>query len=74
MINLLREQSIQSIEKQHLIDLEEDVIKTLDFSLRDVSSNLLLDRYLRLVGIDQEQKDQHADQIITLAREFCRYM
>lgn len=38
MINLLKKYDITNIKKQNLIDLEEQVIKKLDFALRDVSS------------------------------------
>ena len=38
MINLLKKYDITNIKKQNLIDLEESIIKKLDFSLRDVSS------------------------------------
>ena len=37
MVNLLRKYDIMSISKQDLIDLEEQIIIKLDFSLRDVS-------------------------------------
>ena len=37
MVNLLRKYDVISISKQDLIDLEEQIILRLDFSLRDVS-------------------------------------
>ena len=61
MINLLKEQNIKSIKKQHLIDMEEKVIKTLDYSLRSVSSLHFLERYERLFGLDQNKKDKSVD-------------
>ena len=74
MISLLKEQGVTAIKKRHLINLEEKIIKTLDFSLRDVSPHHFLERYFRLFGIDQEKKDNSTNRITSLARDFCRYM
>ena len=52
MIDLLAEQQQFVLEKQDLIDLEEGIIKMLDFSIRGVYSCHFLERYLRLFGID----------------------
>ena len=53
MIDQLAEKQKTTIEKTDIIDLEEKIIKLLDFSLRQVSSIHFLERYLRLYGVDQ---------------------
>lgn len=52
MINLLHEQHQVKLEKQDLLDMEEEIVRTLDFSLRQISPINFLERYLRLFGID----------------------
>ena len=54
--------------------MEEQIIKSLDFSLRDVSSIQFLERFLRLFGIDQEKKKSSISQMRKLSYEFCSYM
>ena len=51
------------VNKQDLIDLEEQVVKMLDFDLRDVACIHFLDRFLRLFGIDEQNKDKTTKQI-----------
>ena len=45
------------LDKEDLLDLEEDIIKKLDFSLRHVSPIDFLERYLRLFGIEKDDKN-----------------
>ena len=52
MISLLKQQNIDHIEKQHMIDLEESIIRTLDYNLQNVSAGDFVERYLRLFGLD----------------------
>ena len=52
MTRLLREQYDMTRKKQDLIDLEERIIRKLDFSLRDVSPIFFLERFFRIFGID----------------------
>ena len=51
MVHILKEQGV-TIEKQDFIDLEESILKVLDFSLQNVFSIDFLERYLRLLGIN----------------------
>ena len=74
MIRIFKELDNKNIKKQEIVDLEESIGKTLDFNLRDVSSIHFLDRFLRLFGIDQEDKDESASKIASLARKFCGFM
>ena len=74
MINLLAEQQQTVLDKTELIDLEEAIVKMLDFSLRHVSSIHFLERFTRLFGIDQERNDKRARQVANLARDYCKCM
>ena len=53
MISILNEQHSILLKKQKLIDLEEDIIRTLCFDLRSVSAIQFLERFLRLFGLDK---------------------
>ena len=55
MICILGAQGI-TVEKKKIIDLEEKILKALDFSLRIVTPIDFLDRFSRLLGIDQEAR------------------
>ena len=55
MISLLKQQNIDHIEKQHMIDLEESIIRTLDYNLQNVSAGDFVERYLRLFGLDDSE-------------------
>ena len=57
-----------------MIDLEEKVIRKLDFNIRDVYSITFLDRYIRLLITNIEQNESNVDQIVKLSREYCKYM
>jgi len=48
--------------------MEEKIIRTLDYSLRFVSPVHFLERYLRLLGADEEKKNKISKQISNLAR------
>ena len=52
MINILNEEHKVLLKKQAVIDCEEEVIRTLDFSLRTISPVHFLERFLRLYGLD----------------------
>ena len=52
MINLLESQHQMTLEKQDIIDLEEKVLRALDFSMHHVSAIPFLERFLRIFGID----------------------
>ena len=58
MISLLKQQNIDHIEKQHMIDLEESIIRTLDYNLQNVSAGDFLERYLRLFGLDDSESSE----------------
>ena len=60
MVKLLKEEGGVTIENRNFIILEEQIIKSLDFDLHEVSSIDFLERFLRLFGIDQERDDTDA--------------
>ena len=71
MIRLLREKYDMTRKKQDLIDLEELLVRKLDFSLRNVSPITFLERFFRIFGIDRVEKDSNAESIAKLSVEFC---
>ena len=73
MISILRESHDVHIEKQELLNIEERVIKMLDFSLVSISPIHFLDRYLRIFGIDERKHSKIPKQIVTLTRQYCRF-
>ena len=58
LISLLQSQNINHIEKQHIVDLEESIIRTLDFNLQNVSAGDFVERYLRLVGFEASDNNE----------------
>lgn len=73
MINLLNAEHGILLKKKDVLTLEEDLVRTLDFSLRKVSAFQFLERYLRLFGIDQ-RKDLPLREVRMLARNYCQFM
>ena len=53
MCKLLAKLKVVQIEKGTLFDYENQVLLTLDFSIRNVGSIHFLERYLRLFGLDK---------------------
>ena len=74
MINLLNDQHEILLEKQDLLNLEESVVQTLNFSLRHVSPIHFLDRFHRLFELDQDKNDITAKLLSGLATQYCRFM
>ena len=62
------------LDKEDLLDLEEEIIRTLDFSLRYVSPIHFLERYLRLFGIEKGEKNALGDQLSSMSHQYCRFM
>ena len=52
MIRLVKSLHKVSIKKIEIRDLEEQIIKRLDFGLRSIYSIQFLERYVRLLGVD----------------------
>ena len=71
MIKLVNESWSARIKYDDLVDLEADIIKTLDFNLQSTSPILFLERYLRIFNYDRSKKDD-ATLISVLAYSFCK--
>ena len=53
MCRLVDDKFDLKVDKQQLIDLEEQIIKVLDFSLHTASPLTFMERYMRIFGVDQ---------------------
>lgn len=60
------------LTRQDLLDLEEDIIRTLDFDLRSVSPMLFLERFQRVFQLHNEGSDYQSKVIGSLARQFSK--
>ena len=74
MIDILPEVQRKQISKQDLIDLEEKILRALNFDFNYSSPLIFLERYQRLLSVDQEATDGISKQIGHSARQFCKYM
>ena len=74
MLALLPSEEQRRISKKHLIDLEEQILNALQFSLHFAGPMPFLERYQRLLGIDGEKGDHDLKQVGFTARQFCKYM
>ena len=52
MINLVKKKYSLNFDSSHLIDLETNILRTLDFDIRHTSPLFFLERYLRLFNVD----------------------
>lgn len=68
--SLLRKQ----VTRELLIDLEEQIIRALDFDLQNDGPLPFLERYQRILKIDQEKKDPLHYKIGYSARKLLRHM
>ena len=73
MVDIVNEQYSVVLKREKLVNLEEDVIRTLDFDLRTVSSIQFLERFLRLFGLDMEDS-KTSRQVVDLTMQYCRFM
>ena len=69
MIEVLEKIHSVTLKVRNVLNLEEDVIRTLDFSLRRVSATFFLERYLRLFGLNRA--NDLTKQIMSLALRKC---
>ena len=67
LIALMDEKFQIRLRKRNVLKLEEQIIKTLDFSLQRVSPITFLERYLRLFGLDDKSTPPDR-QIISLSK------
>jgi len=55
MLQLLQERHEITLQKSDVFNLEEKIVRALDFSLRQSTSIDFLERYYRLFGIDTKK-------------------
>ena len=54
MVRLVKKEWDVTVENKDLVDLEEHIIRVLDFSMHNVSPLPFFDRYCRIFGVDNE--------------------
>ena len=74
MISLLPAPQKNTFKRQHLIDLEEKIVRALDFDFNFAGPLVFLERYQRLLSVDQPTKDEGQKQIHHTSRQLCKYM
>lgn len=75
IIDIIRFKQKKPDWKQKLIDLEEKIIKALQFNLMLPTQMGFLDRYLRIFGMDKQVREQKYARTIRDATQYlCRYM
>ena len=73
MIKLVKREWDFTVEGcKELVNLEEQIIRVLDFSMHNISPIIFLERYLRIFGVDCVWEDEDAMQISKVARQFIR--
>ena len=74
MVRLVEDEWNIQIGKQELIDLEESIIKTLDYELHYTCPIVFLERYQRVFNLDMECADEEAALVGDLSRRILRVM
>lgn len=74
MVRLVEDEWNIQIQKEELINLEEKVIKTLDYELHYTCPIVFLERYQRIFGLDQESLHEESRLVGDLARRALRCM
>lgn len=74
MISLLPEPQRYLITRRQLIDLEEKIVRAFDFDFNYAGPLAFLERYQRLLSVDQPTKDKGQKQIHIISRQMCKYM
>jgi len=74
MVRLVEDEWGIQISKTDLINLEEKIIKTLDFELHYICPIVFLERYQRIFGLDQEYLSVESRLIGELARRLLRIL
>ena len=72
MVRLVEEEWGIQIAKVDLINLEEKIIKTLDYELHYVCPIVFLERYQRILGLDEEYLYKESRIVGGLARRLLR--
>ena len=72
LIKIVHDEWGVQIFKQDLLDLEEDIIRELDFELHFPYPILFLERYQRIFGLENVKKSKDAKLVNKLARDYCK--
>ena len=72
LIKIVHDEWGVKIFKQDLLDLEEDIIRELDFELHFPYPILFLERYQRIFGLENVKKSKDAKLVNKLARDYCK--
>ena len=72
MVKLVASEWSFTVTKEELIELEESIIRTLDFDLQYAGPLQFLERFQRVYNLDQVKRDKEAYALDYLARSFCR--
>lgn len=67
MISLMPEAHRSLVKKKSLIDLEFDIIQTLQWDLQWASPNLFVERYLKVMDLSSEPS------LLYLSKQFCKF-
>jgi len=73
MINLLSEEQKKVVNKSELIRMERMVLRELEFSMHRAGPIPFLERFQRLLDLDQEKTDKAAKQVGFCARQFLKF-
>jgi transcription initiation factor TFIIIB Brf1 subunit/transcription initiation factor TFIIB len=74
MVRLVASEWGVVVTKKELVDLEEEMIRLLDFDLHFTGPIPFLERFQRIYNLDQVRRDREAYALDFLARNFCRAM
>jgi len=74
MISLLPAPQKNIFTRQMLIDLEEKIVRALDFDFNYAGPLKFIERYQRLLSVDQVEKDSASKQIHHTSRQLLKYM
>lgn len=72
MVKLVQQEWSVEIKRQALYDLEESIIRMLDFDLKYSGPLAFLERFQRVYNLDQVKKDKEAFAINYFSRNFIR--
>ena len=74
MITLLHEEHDTLLDKKDLLNLEETIVKSLDFNLQHTSPIPFLERFLRIFNLDNSRADKPVRLIQKLAKNYIKFM
>ena len=73
LLKLLKEKHSIELKKEDVLNLEESILRLLDFNLRSVSPIDFLERYIRIFDLDSSDSAR-AKQTAVLSYDYCKFM